>query len=183
MNPSRNPVSVLHQPPTTEGRTIASIQVACPGCEEMSFTRLEEPEETTAGLAWSCPHCHASPRDPGPRPVPGEPVVKCWICGADELYIQKDFNRQLGLFIVLLSAGLIFLFMLITQDHRLGIGLLLGIAFLDWMVYRLIRNVTVCYLCQSLYRGFPQCPSHTGFYLGNEEKYKPLRKKWLEERM
>lgn len=183
LNPTADRVSVLHQALTTEPRTASSVQVACPRCEELSFSRIGSSSMVGESPDWSCPHCHVSPRDAGPRPGKDKPVTKCWICGTEEFYIQKDFNRQLGLFIVLLSAGLIFLVMLITQDHRLGIGLLLGVAFLDWIVYRLIKNVTVCYLCHSLYRGFPQNPDHTGFYLGNEEKYKQLRKKWLEDRV
>jgi hypothetical protein len=149
----------------------------------MSLTRIGEapPGAGGEGGNWRCPHCHASPGAAGPPPVRGRAVTRCWICGTEEFYIQKDFNRQLGLFIVLVSAGLIFLVMLVTQDHLLGIGLLAGVALADWIVYRLIRNVTVCYLCHSLYRGFPQHPDHAGFYLGSEEKYKKLRKKWLEE--
>lgn len=185
-------------------RNVASVQVVCPSCEAMSFTRIEdapaghsrgspagesrtEAARATGAVeaedhgAWRCPHCDASPRNHGPRPVEGRPVRRCWICGADEFYIQKDFNRELGLLIVLLSGGLIFLIMLITQNHRLGIGLLIGVAVIDWIIYRLIDNVTVCYLCHSLYRGLPRHAEHAAFYLGNEEKYKKLRKKWLEE--
>ncbi len=176
---------MLHEALISDLKITASLQVACPSCEAVSFTRIDGPRAEGGGAdgEWTCPHCHASPEDAGPLPVKGESVSKCWICGTEEFYIQKDFNRQLGLFIVLLSAGLIFLMMLLTQNHRLGIGLLLGVACLDWFVFRLIKNVTVCYLCHSLYRGFPQHPDHAGFYLGNEEKYKKLRKKWLEERV
>ncbi len=176
---------MLHQAFSSDLKDTASLQVACPSCEAMSFTRIDGPRAGGSGEdgEWRCPHCHRSPGDCGPPPIKGRSVSKCWICGTEEFYIQKDFNRHLGLFIVLLSAGLIFLIMLLTQDHRLGIGLLLGVASIDWIVYRLIKNVTVCYLCHSLYRGFPQHPEHTGFYLGNEEKYKKLRNRWLEERV
>lgn len=152
-----------------------------PGAGEPAGQPPPSRGEAAAGTSvWRCPHCRTGPPDPGPRPVRGQPVAKCWICGSEEFYIQKDFNRQLGLLIVLLSGGLIFLVMLL-KDHRLGIGLLVGVVLVDWVVYRLIRNVTVCYLCHSLYRGFPQHAEHTGFYLGNEEKYKKLRKEWLEK--
>ena len=176
---------MLRQALTSDLKNTASVQVACPSCEVMSFTRVDGTRAEGGGAdgGWRCPHCHTTPRDSGPPPIKGQPVSKCWICGTEEFYVQKDFNRQLGLFIVLLSAGLIFLMMLLTQGHRLGIGLLVGVLFLDWVVYCLIKNVTVCYLCHSIYRGFPQHPDHTGFYLGNEEKYKKLRKRWLEERV
>jgi hypothetical protein len=65
-------------------------------------------------------------------------------------------------------------------DPIFGIFCLLGIALLDWIVYRMLTDVTVCYLCQSIYRGFPESPRQRGFYLGYEEKYKKLRQDWLK---
>jgi hypothetical protein len=114
-----------------------------------------------------------------PVPTADHPVEHCWLCGNEEFYVQKDFNRQLGVFIVVTSALLVFLVMLLT-DHRVGLWLLAGIALVDFFVYHRLSNVTVCYLCQSLHRDFPQNPQHTGFYLGSEEKYKKLRQEWLE---
>ena len=160
-------------------KNVASVQVACPSCEATSIVRIGK-EGPEGASPWCCLQCHASPRQPGPPPVEGQTIDKCWVCGTEEFYIQKDFNRELGLTIVLLSGGIIFLVMLLTEDHRLGVGLLLVVALIDWMIYRLINNVTVCYLCQSLYRGFPQHENHGGFYLGLEEKYKKLRRTWLE---
>jgi len=81
--------------------------------------------------------------------------------------------------IVLISGLVVFLVMLLI-DPFFGIFCLLGIALLDWIVYRMLTDVTVCYLCQSIYRGFPESPRQRGFYLGYEEKYKKLRQDWLE---
>ncbi len=106
-------------------------------------------------------------------------MERCFVCGNEEFYIQKDFNRELGLMIVLGSAIFVFLLMLVIH-HILGIICLLAVALVDWFVYRLLANVTVCYLCQSIYRGFPLNPRHTGFYLGNEEKYKKRRNSWVK---
>ncbi len=172
--------------------TCASIQVSCPRCERESFAvvggddRIRFASKATGDPGdeadtWRCLHCGAQSDGVTHRPRHDAVVSQCWVCGADEFYIQKDFNRQLGLFIVLLSAGFIFLVMLLTQDHRLGVVLLLAVAAVDWVIYRCLRNVTVCYLCQSIYRGFPQNNAHRGFYLGLEEKYKKPRRSWLEK--
>ena len=132
--------------------------------------------ERSSGL--SCPSCGLRFEGASP-PAPGEPLRECVICGNRELYIQKDFNRALGLGIVAVSFLAIFLVMVLV-DHRTGIYCLFGLAIADWIAYRLLREVTVCYLCQSVYRGAPLNPDHRGFYLGSEEKYKHLRPAWLD---
>jgi hypothetical protein len=38
----------------------------------------------------------------------------------------------------------------------------------------------VCYLCQSIYRGYPLNPEHKNFYLGTEERYKKQRIAWAK---
>ena len=66
---------------------------------------------------------------------------------------------------------------MLWKGHLAGLYLLFGLAAIDFIVYQLLPNVTVCYLCQSVYRGVP-AGGHGGFYLGDEEKYKHLRKDW-----
>ncbi len=154
-------------PPTAE--------VACPRCEQTTVVAVDGYDS-----AWSCPSCAWTAKLDASPPAGDAALESCWICGADEFYIQKDFNRELGLSIVLASAGIVFLVMLI-YGHRVGVVLLLAIAAIDWIVYRLLANVTVCYLCHTIYRRFPLGETHRGFYLGTEEKYKKIRRRWLEE--
>ena len=153
-----------------------SIQFLCPQCEEMFLYTagdLQGRERLT------CSHCRLEFKGMGKASAKGAPISRCWVCGNGEFYVQKDFNRQLGFMIVLGSAMIVFLIMLLI-DHILGIFCLMGIALVDFVIYRLLANVTVCYLCQSIYRGFPLDPGHRGFYLGQEEKYKKLRREWLK---
>jgi hypothetical protein len=128
----------------------------------------------------TCPHCRLSFRGGGTAPDEGSPVSACWVCGNGEFYVQKDFNRELGLCIVLACGMIVFLIMLLI-GHLEGIICLAAIALVDWVIYRWLSLCTVCYLCQSIYRGFPASSEHHGFYLGNEEKYKKRRQKWLEQ--
>lgn len=176
--------------PTAAARR-ASIQVRCPRCDEVLFyDALRLPTADGEG----CPGCglgrvscggqaseSGAVDDRAAAPVPdvAAPPQACWYCSNDEFYVQKDFNRKLGVWIVTLSALSVFLVMLLLE-HRVGILLLLLIALLDAIVYHLIPTVAVCYLCQGVYRGFPLDPRHRGFYLGSEEKYKHLRQDWLE---
>jgi len=50
--------------------------------------------------------------------------------------------------------------------------LTLGItAAVDYILYRLVGDVTVCYACHTIYRGFQRNPTHIAFDLKNLEKY------------
>jgi len=113
-------------------------------------------------------------------PPPARPVTHCVICGSGEFYVQKDFNRRLGLAIVVLTALVAFVVMVLA-GHLWGF-LVLGAATLaDLVAYRFLPEVCICYLCQSVYRGFPANPEHRGFYLANDERFKALRQAWLSE--
>jgi len=165
-------------PPRIHPQARASLQFLCPRCEEMFLYPFDRSLPASGPL--ECPHCHLVFDRTASPPRATEPLDRCWLCGGKDFYVQKDFNRDLGFMIILASGVVIFLVMLLI-DHRLGILCLLGIALLDWIIYRMLANVTVCYLCQSIYRGFPLHPEHRGFYLGLEEKYKKRRREWLDE--
>jgi hypothetical protein len=156
----------------------ASLQFLCPRCEETFLFPASEMPQTAALL--SCSYCRLEFGGGGMAPRPQSPVERCWVCGSTDFYVQKDFNRELGLMIVIASAMVIFLVMLLISPG-LGIACLLLIAALDFIVYRALSTCTVCYLCHSIYRGFPPNPAHQAFYLGSEEKYKRLRQEWIRK--
>jgi hypothetical protein len=164
-------------PETSPGRQAASVQWICPRCDAISARLLKEAASSESP---ACGECGLQFAGGEPMPAPGRPLESCWVCGNRQFYVQKDFNRELGLAIVIGSFFLVFLVMLLV-DHRAGIFCLFGLALIDWLVYRKLRNVTVCYLCQSIYRGLPLNPAHRGFYLGDEERFKGLRPKWLAQ--
>jgi hypothetical protein len=167
---------------------VSTVEYRCPRCEALfHLAPWREAEESTPLAACSregtaearaCPRCHLDLGPGAAPPAPGRPVERCWLCGNGDFYIQKDFNRRLGLTLVVGSALAVFLVMLLA-GHLVGIYCLLGIALLDLAAYHLLSNVAVCYLCHSVYRGFPLHPGHAGFYLGLEEKHKKLRQQWL----
>jgi hypothetical protein len=86
------------------------------------------------------------------------------------LYIQKDFNRAVGIAIVVVG-GLTSVFFL-SRSEPLFAMLSLGItAAVDYFLYRLVGDVTVCYACHTIYRGFTKNPEHSTFDLKDLEKY------------
>jgi hypothetical protein len=141
------------------------ILMQCRACDsEVSFIPAE------AGQL-ACPHCK--------RPIPlrvdksiteSHTVHTCVACGHENLYIQKDFNRALGVAIVVVG-GLTSVFYL-SRSEPLFAMLTLGItAAVDYILYRLVGDVTVCYACHTIYRGFQRNPKHTAFDLKDLEKY------------
>ena len=159
-----------------EGAT--SIQLACPACER-EFHLPGGGAALKAGGHRCCPGCgfafEASLEDfTGDHPLAG-----CAICGCEEFYIQKDFNRQLGVIFAVGSLMCVFLLMVLV-GHLAGLYCLFALAAIDFLIYWRWKNVAVCYLCTTVYRGFRHPPAHKGFYLGSEEKYKPLRRDWID---
>ena len=143
----------------------AIIHFKCRACEDEVLWAPSETGRIT------CPHCK--------QPIEvfmnasilnRRLVTACVSCGHDAFYVQKDFNRQLGLVIVGLGiATSIYFFARDLPMYAMGtLGLT---ALVDFLAYSLVRNVTVCYACHALYRGFEKNPEHEPFDLKKLEKY------------
>ena len=97
-------------------------------------------------------------------------VTMCVSCGHDTLYVQKDFNRSAGIAIVGLGVVLSTYFFARSQP-LFAMGALGLTALIDSLIYFLVREVTVCYACHAVYRGFKRNPEHETFDLKKLEKY------------
>jgi|SRR5436309_7623640 len=141
------------------------ILLGCRGCEgEIRFspTNVDRVQ---------CPHCQTLvPVRVDDSLLQTGAVRNCAGCGHDTLYIQKDFNRTLGLGVVVIgSLASVFFF---ARGEPLHAMLALGVmALVDWLIYSLVGDVTVCYACHAVYRGFQRNPEHQPFDLKNLEKY------------
>lgn len=89
-------------------------------------------------------------------PGAGAVIDRCAACEHEELYFQKDFNRRTG--ITLVVIGSIFL------PWTYGLSLL-GVTILDYIVWRIVKDVIVCYDCQAVHRGYPPNPRLAPFDL------------------
>jgi hypothetical protein len=119
----------------------------------------------------NCPHCkakiHVAIDD---SLVSGSAVQNCISCGHDTLYTQKDFNRAMGVFIVSVGICASLYFFALSQP-MLAMGALGATALVDLLAYFIVSEVTVCYSCHAIYRGFPKNPEHEPFDLKKFEKY------------
>lgn len=97
-------------------------------------------------------------------------VERCYFCGCDEFYRQKDFNTKLGLWItgLILGAGLVFL---LKDRLVVGFGILVGGALLDLALYFGLGDIMICYQCRAIYRGFPIADKVEGFDLKVHDRY------------
>ena len=97
-------------------------------------------------------------------------VRNCVSCGHDTLYVQKDFNRTLGVAIVV-AGSLASLYFFSKSEPLYGMLALFVSAGIDFLIYSLVGEVTVCYACHAIYRGFQRNPNHGPFDLKDLEKY------------
>ncbi|MCG8608805.1 hypothetical protein MJD09_27940 [bacterium] len=84
----------------------------------------------------------------------GGKVDRCVICDRIRFYVQKDFNPRLGILIFVL--GVLFSY------HTKFISLFVATA-IDFILYKVLNTVTICYHCRAIYRGFEEDPTHRGF--------------------
>ncbi len=126
--------------------TLGNGVLKCPGCQEVVPLRMD-PSIQANGF-----------------------VKNCVTCGHDTLYIQKDFNRNLGVAIVAVGS-LASLFFFSRSQPLWGTLALFVSAGVDFIIYSLVADVTVCYSCHTIYRGFSKNPEHGPFELKDLEKY------------
>jgi len=104
-------------------------------------------------------------------------VQTCVTCGHDSLYIQKDFNRAVGIAIVVVGV-LASVFFLSRSEPFYAMLSLAVTAAVDFVLYRMVGDVTVCYACHTIYRGFVKNPAHSTFDLKDLEKYGGRDPRW-----
>lgn len=119
---------------------MASVHYLCNSCEKRLARTAGEP-------AHPCQHCGAA--SPVTAPPADARVDRCAVCDHDELYFQKDFNRTTGVALVALGA--------VFVPWTYGLSLL-GVTILDYIVWRIVQDVIVCYRCQSVHRGYAPNP-------------------------
>lgn len=127
---------------------MASVHFLCAKCGWRLEALAGEP-----GPA-ACFHCQE------PNAVVAPPsdstISACAACPCFELYFQKDFNRATGIAMVALGA--------VFVPWTYGLSLL-AVTIVDYALYRVLKNVIVCYDCRAVHRGYPDNPDIKPFDL------------------
>ncbi|NKB90173.1 MAG: hypothetical protein GKS06_18355 [Acidobacteria bacterium] len=150
-----------------------SIEWRCPECEKPSS------QDLASGGQLLCSHCeHAQGYVEGSETEDGavsNPLNACVSCGYDRLFAQKDFNRKVGLVIVLIGAAL--------SPWTYGLSLLAFMGF-DYALYRFVPEITVCYGCDAIHREFEHNPLHRAHDPLLADRYKreaPINADWAND--
>jgi hypothetical protein len=132
------------------------LAFACDGCARAIVHEAEGPAETVG-----CPGCgRRHPIRVEAAPEGSRRVEHCLRCGLDRLYVQKDFNRTMGLAVFAVAA--------VLSVPTWGLSLLAA-TLLDVLLYHLLGEVTICYGCGAHHRGGSKNPAHGPFDLHVQE--------------
>lgn len=126
---------------------MASVHFLCTHCEQRVAREAGEPVRV-------CEHCGTATLVVAPPD--GAIIGRCAACDHEQLYFQKDFNRTTG--VALVAVGAVFV------PWTWGISLL-AVTILDYIVWRVVKDVIVCYECQAVHRGYPANPDLKPFDL------------------
>lgn len=118
---------------------------SCPRCEKFpAILKFETDEFKSEGLLNQCP-----------------------VCGAKPLYRQKDFNRRLG--VLLLVVGVFFSYM------TYGLSLVI-LALFDVILYRSVKEIGTCYQCGTVFRNNDHIKKLEPFNLSIHDYFRNLKK-------
>ena len=114
-----------------------SVATRCGHCQAIVRLRPEP------GKTYLCPHCEKASWT---APARERQFEACMFCGCEHFYRLKDFNKYLGLGVIVVAA------LLVPRTY----GLSMAAAFLiDWALYARTPEMVKCYRCQSEFRGYP----------------------------
>ena len=129
-----------------------TVQFHCPKCE-----RLEKVPIPLSVGSWSCPGCREEVPTFDPWILSKERSFgRCFLCGGERFYTQRDFNQRIGCLVAGLGAAL--------SPFTYGLSLLVCLG-IDLGLYFLLKEATVCYRCGAVYRGIPIDSRHQAFDL------------------
>jgi len=117
------------------------IETFCPHCKELQTCSIEKnPGEIL------CTHCQKVLLPNCTEDfIQNEVLNQCAACGCAHLFRQRDFNRILG--VLILIVGVVFSF------FTYGLSLLV-VTVIDLLLYYKVKEVAVCYACSAVYRCF-----------------------------
>lgn len=136
------------------------VRFACPRCDAVASAEIT-PETSEV----ACPSCHWTR-------ACGDSGTRCCVaCGCADLWRQKDFPQKLGIGLVAVAAVLS---TIAWGYHRpgLAIGILMGFALVDLLLFLFMPDVLKCYRCGAQHRGFAHEADVPKFELATHERYR-----------
>lgn len=147
---------------------------SCPRCTQPVRHHVTGATETLA-----CSWCDWS-RPIGRGDLVAEQPKRCLSCGCDDLWRQKDFPQHVGLLMVGLAAVLSTIAWAYIRPF-LAIGILMGFALIDLLLYAWMQDVLVCYRCGARHRHAHPDDRHPRFDLEIAERYRQEARRFTEK--
>ena len=107
-----------------------------------------------------CDELHSVDADAG-KDAEGR-LSRCFVCGCDQMYRQRDFNRKLGVAIVAVAA--------VLAPFTSYLSLVVA-AILDFLLYVRVGEIALCYHCAAIHRGLPMGPQIAAYDLATHERF------------
>lgn len=146
--------------------TPTEAQWRCFKCLHPNRTAAEGP----ATGPWVCENCGEElPAHPETIDASGE-IAACPVCSCPDLYRQRDFNRKIGIAIIVVGA-VVSIGAGVLISPWLTYILLTAFALIDFVIYRRVPECVVCYHCQAILRGYPGTSEIEPFDLNISDKY------------
>jgi DNA-directed RNA polymerase subunit RPC12/RpoP len=144
------------------------VLAKCPTCDAGLLVAAAE-----AGAAIACGGCGKKiALDLSEAVRADRGVDRCPVCSGTDFYVRKDFDPKLGVAAVATAAVVSGVFYFYKLDF-IAYAVLAAAALLDFVIYRFLTLVTVCYRCHTEFRGaYPRTASgfdlHTADVLEQE---------------
>jgi hypothetical protein len=135
------------------------IAFACPQCGEPVESALEP-----GVLSLTCKGCeHETALPEAEQLLASAPLSPCPVCGSEDFYSQRDFNRKLGITVVVIGCAL----GPFTSWISVGVAVVI-----DFVLYLMVPSVAICYACNAQYRGFAPEQKPGDFDIAIHDVYK-----------
>lgn len=142
-----------------------SLAFACPACGEAVEGRLDPAANSESSTPeMTCRKCaKATPLPEAKGLAETRAVVACPVCGSADLYQQRDFNRVLGIGLVVVGV--------LTGPFTHWISTIAFVG-LDALLYLFVSPVAICYACEGQIRGFDAKKGPGAFDIGVHDAYR-----------
>ena len=124
------------------------VTARCPGCNAaLPFDAAKAPPRIRCG------RCSREIPIAVSGAVKGDTAVdRCPVCEGGDFYVRKDFDPKTGLAFVVAGALISAVFYFFDRD-LIAYSILAGAVLVDLVIYRRLKDVTVCYRCHAEFRG------------------------------
>jgi hypothetical protein len=124
------------------------VTVKCPGCNaSLPFDAASAPERIRCG------RCGRETGLSLTDAVKTDTAVdRCPVCEGGDFYVRRDFDPKTGLAFVIVGALISAVFYWFNRDI-IAYSILAVAVVIDLLIYRRLKDITVCYRCHAEFRG------------------------------